>query len=166
MNNQERLKEVRALLKGGAYKDALHELNVLVAEREEAAVGKVSHPEAVYNATRKYAAARQEHILVLSLSGDNTIEKVHVCSKGIANRAMAHPREIFRNAIMDNALAVVLVHNHPSGNIIPSSDDIEMTKGMVAAGKILGIPVLDHVIISAFTYHSMMEYAETAKLFN
>ena len=71
----------------------------------------------------------------------------HMASLGLVNASLVHPRVIFRCAITDNATAVVLVHNHPSGDPTPSAEDIRITRQLIDAGKILDIKVLDHVIV-------------------
>jgi DNA repair protein RadC len=76
------------------------------------------------------------------------------------NASLAHPREIFHPAIESHAAAVVLVHNHPSGDPLPSKDDIELTKQVHGASKILDIDVLDHVIIGSQDYCSLKESTE------
>jgi len=83
--------------------------------------------------------------------------KEEIVSIGCLNANIAHPREVFRRAISNNAAQVILVHNHPSGDTQPSDDDIKITKQLVEAGKILGIEVLDHIVISQGSYLSMKE---------
>jgi DNA repair protein RadC len=95
----------------------------------------------------------KEHLRGLYLNSHNRILRDEVISIGTVNSSMIHPREVFRPAIECNSAAVVLVHNHPSGESSPSAEDIEITKQLVQAGKILGISILDHVIVTkdAFT---------------
>jgi DNA repair protein RadC len=95
----------------------------------------------------------KEHLRGLYLNSHNRIIADEVISIGTVNSNVVHPREVFRPAIERNAVAVVLAHNHPSGEASASPEDIEITKQIVQAGKILGIRVLDHVIITkdAFT---------------
>jgi DNA repair protein RadC len=71
--------------------------------------------------------------------------------------SLVHPREVFKNAIRRNAASMVLVHNHPSGDPSPSDEDIEITKRLVEAGKVLGITVFDHVIVSRSSFVSLRE---------
>lgn len=78
-------------------------------------------------------------------------------SRGILNSSLSHPREVFRRAIIEPAASIILLHNHPSGNPEPSSEDLQMTKQIVEAGKIIGIPVHDHIIIAGNTYTSLAE---------
>lgn len=95
----------------------------------------------------------QECFVSVSLNGAHEILGFYIVSLGLANRALVHPREVFRNAIKDNATAVILAHNHPSGNLKPSIEDKDVTKRMKLAGDVLGIKVLDHLIVSPSLGH-------------
>lgn len=97
----------------------------------------------------------KEHFRGLYLNSHNRIIHDEVISIGTINSNIVHPREVFRPAIEHNAVAVVLAHNHPSNIATPSLQDIEITKQLVNAGKIIGINVLDHVIITKSTYNSI-----------
>jgi DNA repair protein RadC len=90
----------------------------------------------------------KEHLRGLYLNSHNHIIRDEVISIGTVNSNMIHPREVFRPAIECNAAAVVLAHNHPSGEAHASAEDIDITKQLVEAGKIMGITLLDHVIIT------------------
>jgi len=90
----------------------------------------------------------KEHLRGLYLNSRNHIIRDEVISIGTINTNIVHPREVFRPAIESNASAIVLAHNHPSGEATPSSEDIEITKQIIQAGKILGISLLDHIIIT------------------
>lgn len=89
-------------------------------------------------------------------SANHLIRDVEVTS-GILNSSLVHPREVFKSAITEPAASVILLHNHPSGNPEPSSEDLQVTKQLVEAGKIIGIPVHDHLIITANSYTSFAE---------
>ena len=99
----------------------------------------------------------REHFKILLLNTKNHVTQVHTVSIGSLNASVVHPRECFRAAIAAQAAAVILVHNHPSGDPEPSSEDISLTRRLVAAGDLLGIKVLDHVIIGFGKYASVME---------
>ncbi len=90
----------------------------------------------------------KEHLRGLYLNSHNRIIHDEVISIGTINTNIVHPREVFRPAIEYSAAAIVLAHNHPSGTIMPSKEDTEITEQLIQAGKILGINVLDHVIIT------------------
>jgi DNA repair protein RadC len=95
---------------------------------------------------------------VLCLSTRHHVLAYHELSRGTLDSTSMHPREIFKAALLANATALVLGHNHPSGIVTPSADDITLTSRLVDAGQLMGIPVLDHVIVSAEgTYFSFKE---------
>ena len=99
----------------------------------------------------------RENFSVIALDGGHKVISIRVIAVGTINRTLIHPREIFRNAIIDNSAAIILCHNHPSGNPNPSSEDIETTEALKDAGQLVGIEVLDHVIIGD-TYYSFCEH--------
>ena len=104
-----------------------------------------------------YADRKQEYFLCVSLNGAHEILSIRVVSVGLLNRAIVHPREVFAEAISERAAAIILAHNHPSGNVEPSSEDIEVTERLVEAGQILGIQILDHIIFSLDNHYSFSE---------
>ncbi len=97
----------------------------------------------------------QEHAYVLCLDSANHEVGVHEVSMGLVNITPMHPREVFKHALADNAVSIAVVHNHPSGNCEPSPEDISITRVLVAAGKIMQIPVLDHVVLAKSGYKSI-----------
>lgn len=99
----------------------------------------------------------EEHFYALIMSSKNHVNAIQEVSVGSLSAAIAHPREVFKAAILSNGAAIILVHNHPSGDSVPSPEDIDLTKKMVDAGKLLDIPVLDHVIIGDRRYCSLKE---------
>jgi DNA repair protein RadC len=115
----------------------------LVRER----TAKIASPEAVISHVTEWRFQDQEYILSVILDGANRIIKVQEVTKGTATYNIIHPREVFREAIRLNSSAIILVHNHPSGEVRPSDQDIASTRKIAAAGKIIGIDVLDHIII-------------------
>ena len=109
--------------------------------------------------------ADREHFVGLYLNSANNLIGLHTISVGILNSSLVHPREVFKLAYMMNAASLIVSHNHPSGNSEPSSEDISMTKQLVEAGKILGIPLHDHIIITENNgYTSFAERGLTLKL--
>jgi DNA repair protein RadC len=94
---------------------------------------------------------------VATLDAQHRIQSDVLVSRGILNSALAHPREVFRHAIAENAFAVILVHNHPSGDPDPSPEDRLMTTQIVLSGQVLGIPVLDHIIVGRGRFTSFAE---------
>ena len=103
---------------------------------------------------------RQEHFLVLYLNQSNHALKVECISNGGTTTVIADPKLIFKNALNINATAIILGHNHPSGNPRPSEDDRQLTKKLIAAGKLLDISVIDHIIIGNERYYSFRDHGE------
>jgi len=100
---------------------------------------------------------KKEVFKVLLLDTKNRLIKIETVSSGILDASLVHPREVFYPAIQEMASSVILVHNHPSGNIIPSAQDIEITKTIIEAGKIMNIEVIDHIIIGEGKFLSLKE---------
>lgn len=97
----------------------------------------------------QYCEKKQEHFVCVSLTGAYEVIAVRTVSIGILNKTLVHPREVFADPIVDRAAAVIVCHNHPSGDVTPSEEDIETTWRLYDAGEILGIRLLDHIIIAA-----------------
>jgi DNA repair protein RadC len=105
---------------------------------------------------RKIGREKKEHFVILYLNTRNNLI-VNNVSIGTLNASLVHPREVFKGAIHAHAAQVIIAHNHPSGNTEPSEDDLTLTKRLVEAGKILGIKIIDHVIITNSAYFSFKE---------
>ena len=119
---------------------------------------KINSPEDVYR--RLYPAMREskkEHFVELCLDTKNQVIREDTISIGSLNANVVHPREVFRTALIESAAHIIVAHNHPSGDPTPSREDIDITKKLVETGKIMGIEVLDHVIISDCRHFSMKE---------
>ena len=119
-------------------------------------------PSEIFQFVRHYAyeSPSQEVFLVVLLNGAHEFIKTVLVSKGLVNRSLCHPREVFAEPLMERATAVVLCHNHPSGNLEPSTDDLDVTLRLRRAGQLLGIEVLDHIIFSQTEYRSLAESGE------
>ena len=91
---------------------------------------------------------RQECFYVITLNTKNKIIQKHMISMGLLDMAPVHPREVFYPACKDGAKSIILVHNHPSGDSTPSTQDIELTEKLLSASKVMWIPILDHIIIT------------------
>ena len=117
-------------------------------------------PEEVFEYAKDMARLKKEHLRGLYLDTRNKLIRDEVIAIGTLNASLAHPREIFHPAIDSHAAAILLVHNHPSGDPLPSKDDIELTKQVHEASKILDIDLLDHVIIGSQNYYSVKEATE------
>lgn len=99
----------------------------------------------------------REHFRVILLNTKNQVLSVETVSIGSLNSSLVHPREVFKQAILRSAAAVILVHNHPSGDPSPSKEDIEITRRLEDAGRLIGIEVLDHIIIGDHIFTSLKE---------
>lgn len=99
----------------------------------------------------------RERFVVFWLSSANKVIGFEIISEGILNSSLTHPREVFRGAIVSTSASIILAHNHPSENGAPSREDISITKQIVESGKIIGIPVHDHIIFAGDTYTSLAE---------
>jgi len=118
----------------------------------------LTSPKAVAEYLRqKLGREKKENFVILSLDSRNNLIKDAIISVGTLNANLVHPREVFSEAIKQNAASVILVHNHPSGDPEPSQDDLEITKRIQEAGKIMGIDVLDHIIITKNKVFSFKE---------
>lgn len=99
----------------------------------------------------------KENFLVVCLNSANKIIRYETISIGNLNSSVVHPREIFKAAIENSSASIILLHNHPSGNPEPSNEDISITRKIVDSGKIMDIPVFDHIIIAGNGYTSFVE---------
>ena len=118
----------------------------------------VSSPKDVYKIVKEYLdGVDREHLVLLTLDTKNKITSINTVSIGSLNSSIVHPREVFKTAILSNASSIILSHNHPSGDVTPSNEDISITTRIKEGGRILGIEVLDHVIIGDDKYSSLKE---------
>lgn len=99
----------------------------------------------------------KEHFIALHLDGKNKIVCIDNVSTGSLNASIVHPRETFKACLLSSAAAVILVHNHPSGDPTPSREDLELTGRLKEAGELLGIRVMDHIIIGSGCYVSLAD---------
>ena len=88
----------------------------------------------------------REVLMVVNLQSDLRPINVNLVAVGVLDSALVHPREVFKSAILSNAASIIMIHNHPSGKLMPSKDDLDMTERIKKAGEIIGIKLLDHVI--------------------
>ena len=100
---------------------------------------------------------KKEHFVAIFLNARNQVIKTDTISMGSLNASLVHPREVFAPAVGISAASVILGHNHPSGDVTPSREDIELTRRMVQAGEIMGIEVVDHLIVASDKFLSMKE---------
>ena len=128
----------------------VREAEVVYGEKEIEVPDRIHSDSEVAQVLRAYGIARktQEHFVAICWDAQHRPVAVQTVAIGTATSVGVHPRDVFRVAVMSGASAVILGHNHPSGNCSESADDLALTRRMVAAGELLGIPVLDHVIIT------------------
>ncbi len=108
---------------------------------------RIATPADAHRACGDIGGLAQESFHVLTVNARNALINRHMATLGLADSVLVHPREVFRAAIQDGASAIILVHNHPSGDPMPSAEDLRITRQMVEAGKVVGIAVIDHVIV-------------------
>lgn len=118
-----------------------------LAVREPASGELLNTPESAAPFLEDLRHLAQEAFVVLTLNTKNRVIRRHMVSLGTVNSTLVHPREIFRPAIQSGAASIIVCHNHPSGDPSPSAQDIRITKHLIEAGKLIEIPVLDHLII-------------------
>jgi DNA repair protein RadC len=100
---------------------------------------------------------RKEVFKVLLLNRANRLIKEVTISEGTLDASIVHPRDVFREALLEPAAGIILIHNHPSGNAAPSEEDLRMTKQLMEAGRLLGIKVYDHIILAGESYRSLAD---------
>jgi DNA repair protein RadC len=115
---------------------------------------KIARPADIYAMVRHYADRKQERFISISLNGAHEVLAVRVVTMGLVNRTLIHPREVFADVIADRSCGICVCHNHPSGEIVPSQEDNEVTIALAKAAQVLGIKFLDHVIFSETAYYS------------
>jgi DNA repair protein RadC len=124
------------------------ELKAELAAREGSSSGEhLTNPGEVEACLGDLKDLAQEAFCTITLNTKNRLIKRHLVTLGTLNSTYVHPREVFRTAIQDSAAAIIIAHNHPSGDPSPSSDDLKITRRLIEAGRIIDINVLDHVII-------------------
>ena len=131
-----------------------------VIKQEEVSVAPVFTAEQAYKYLQRYAEEEQEMFIVMTLDGGSYPISCHIATIGTARGAMIQAREVFKQAIRDNACSIIIAHNHPSGlkvPILPSKEDFFSTEQLASAGQILEIPVKDHLILGKSGYLSFKE---------
>ena len=121
---------------------------------------KIQSPNDIFNIAQNVIRGNEyaeENLWLITLDIKNNITGIFTVSTGSLNSSIVHPREIFKRAVLQNAASIIICHNHPSGDPAPSQEDINTTKRIYDAGKILGIELLDHVIIGDNKYTSLKE---------
>jgi len=130
------------------YKIPVYKIKLVRSSTRSVKVDVIRNIEDAADAFRKYLESEdREHFMVMMLDNKRRIIGIHTISVGTIDETLVHPREVFKAAILANAHAIILGHNHPSGDATPSIDDIEITRELVRAGEYLKIAVLDHIIV-------------------
>ncbi|HAS85160.1 MAG TPA: hypothetical protein DCS23_03800 [Candidatus Yonathbacteria bacterium] len=112
-------------------------------------------PKDVWERMEDIRGSKKEHFVVFYLDSRNQETQREIISVGTLNESLVHPREVFEGAIKNNASSIILAHNHPSGDLGPSQADIEITKKLIHAGKILDIRIISHVIVTKDTWNEL-----------
>ncbi|MFA6376739.1 MAG: DNA repair protein RadC [Candidatus Paceibacterota bacterium] len=112
-------------------------------------------PEDVWKLCGDIRNSKKEHFVAFYLDTQNKLIERQIISIGTLNASLVHPREVFEPAVVGHAASVIIAHNHPSGDLEPSGEDTAVTKRLAAAGSILGIEIIDHIIVTAPGFSSM-----------
>ena len=136
---------------------AVIEIHRRLRREEDHDAPKLSTPAEVWRHVSELRSARKEHLLGLYLDAQNRLLAKETLSVGSLNTTRTHPREILEPALRHLALGFILVHNHPSGAVDPSQDDVEFTKGVARAAALMDIGFYDHLVVTAKGYVSMRE---------
>jgi DNA repair protein RadC len=118
---------------------------------------KINRSQDVLPLVSDLADKRQEHFLCISLNGANEVIEKRIVTIGLLNMSPVHPREVFADVLVDRAASVIFAHNHPSGDLQPSETDLRMHEQLTEAGKILGLRVLDHIIVTKKGHFSFQD---------
>lgn len=119
----------------------------------------INCPMDIYKEVLHYSSRDKEHFITVALNGAHEVIDSFISTIGLLNKTLIHPREVFAPAIEMRAAAIAIAHNHPSGHLEPSDEDLEATRRLVESGKILGIKVLDHIVFSTKGYYSFLEHS-------
>lgn len=153
MNARVSQKRIAEMIRAGAYREVA-DMMLDVCEGKE----RVMSPADVGKFVMKeIGAKRREVFLCVYLNGAHKVIESRIVTEGIVNRTIVHPVEVFRPAFLNGAVAVIVAHNHPSGETAPSPEDLEITRRLVEAGEVLGVTILDHIIASSRSWVSLKE---------
>ena len=129
-----------------------------LAQRHIKQESRVDGAEPAVALVPELKTAAQEHLVVLSLDGANRLIAKRLVTIGTLNASLVHPREVYSDPLKDRAASIIVVHNHPSGTLEPSNADMQVTQRLKDAGKLLGINLLDHIIITKTGYYSFKDH--------
>ncbi len=138
---------------------ALVEVSKRIVKPKSGEVIQVNEPHTLVNwLNLEVGYKRQEYFIAVYLDKQNRLIKASQLFVGTLDRSVVHPREIFKDAVKNSASHIILVHNHPSGGLVPSQSDIDTTEILVNAGYMMGVYILDHLIVSEGSYLSIREH--------
>jgi DNA repair protein RadC len=127
----------------------------------------IDSPSAAVDAMAEmFSEYDREIFCVLNLRNDKSIINMNIVSMGSLTSSHAHPRDVFKSSILSNAAAIILMHNHPSGHVEPSASDYSVTKQLAECGRLLDIPVLDHIVVSGRNPANRYSFLEHGDLDN
>lgn len=156
--------EVLTSIKGIGHSKAIELLALseiakrIYYEKDENEHIVMSNPKLIYKESKYlFDGLNQEHFYAFYLNSKKGLIERKLLFMGTVNKSVVHPREIFKEAYRLSASSIVCLHNHPSGDVVPSVEDIELTRALVEIGKLNGIPVVDHLIIGKDKYYSFYE---------
>jgi len=160
------LKSISAAVEKTAYCQIMAGIELgrrIAALTERADVSRITSSSDAIQFCRKHFArlaadSRQEEFHIVTLDTKNQVIDTHQITVGTLDASLVHPREVFRPAIKDAAASVILVHNHPSGDVTPSGEDLAVTRRLESAAELLGLKVLDHIVVAAGSATSIREY--------
>jgi len=145
-----------------ALYETLNYVNQQVQDKEQKKYRTVTSPDRAITHIYSYFEKNKldwnrEHFMILCLNVRNQINKIETISIGTLTASLVHPREVFKIAIENNSVQIILCHNHPSGETDPSEDDLKITRRLIEIGKIMGIEVIEHIIFTQDSYLSFRE---------
>lgn len=133
------------------------ELGKRLFQNKKVAISQLLSPKDVFDSLKEISQSKKEHFVVFFLDSRNQQIHREIISVGTINASLVHPREVFEPAVRHLSVQVILAHNHPSGDLEPSEEDLTVNKRLVEAGKLLGIEVLDHIIVTKDSFISFKE---------
>ncbi len=137
---------------------SMTELLLMVKEEaQRESIERITSAQNVYTLLHEYSTEDREHFIMVSLDGASKVINTRVIHIGTLNQSLVHPREVYRPAIEDNAAGIIIAHNHPSGTLEASRADVSITNRLKEVGKLVGIELLDHVILSKEGFYSFSE---------
>lgn len=150
-----KIKGTRALRKHFRY--LVPQYKLILVKEPGVKLTKIEDPISFHHFIQPLAHYSEEHFIAFHLDAKHQVIGYHEVSKGTLNASLVHPREVFKAALLSNAYAIIVAHNHPSGSVFPSPEDIEVTKQLIKAGRIMGVPLVDHLIVSSESHNPLRE---------